>query len=105
MCISTKILHFQLTLPGISLDGQRTSVKFYTYLVELILQKYHHFQDKIVIATKNGKVITNLEGSLAEKEMSGCSQPEAVSRIILRTSKNCIQMDLINIYVRTNNTM
>ena len=104
MCISTTILHFQSTLPGISLDGQRTSVKFYLYLVELILHKYHQFQDKIVVATKNGKVITNLEGSLAEVEMSGCSQPEAGSRI-LHALKNCIQTDLINAYVRTNNTM
>ena len=78
--------------------------KFYPYLVELILQKYHQFQDKIVVATKNEKVITNLEGSLAEVEMSGCSQPEAGSRIILHAS-NYIHMDLINVYVRTNNTM
>ena len=36
--------------------------KFYQYLVELILQKYH-FDDKIVVAAKNEKVITNFEGS------------------------------------------
>ena len=77
---------------------------FYTCLVELILQKYHQFQDKIVVATKNEKVVTNLEGSLAEVEISGFLQPEAGSRIILHAS-NCIQMDLINVYVRTNNTM
>ena len=49
-------------------------------------------------STKNEKVITNLEGSLAEVEMSDSLQPEADSRIILHVS-NCIQMDLINVYV------
>ena len=49
------------------------------------------------------KVVTNLESSLAEVEMSGSSQPEADSRIILHVS-NFIQMGLINVYVWTNNT-
>ena len=49
--------------------------------------------------------LTNLEGSLAEVEMSGCSQPEPGSRIILHASKNCIKINLINVYVRTNNMM
>ena len=35
--------------------------------------------------------------------MSDCSQPEADSRIILHVS-NCIQMILINVYVRKNDT-
>ena len=42
------------------------------YLVELLLQKYQ-FHDKIVVATKNEKVIINLEGSLTEAEMSDSS--------------------------------
>ena len=71
--------------------------KFYPYLVELILQKYQ-FLDKIFVATKNEKVITNFEGSLTEVEMSDCSQSQADSRIILHFS-NCIQMDLINVYM------
>ena len=71
-------------------------------MVELILKKYQ-FHYKIVVATKNEKVITNIEGSLAEVYLSDCSQPEADSRIILHVS-NCIQMGLTNAYVRTNDT-
>ena len=56
--------------------------KFYPYLVEFSLQKYQ-FHDKIILATKNEKVITNLKGSLAEVKMPGCLQPETDSRIIL----------------------
>ena len=75
----------------IYLDGQR-NFKFYPYLVKLILQKYQ-FHDQIVVATKNEKVVTNLEDSLAEVEMFDFSQPEADSRIILHVS-NFIQMGL-----------
>ena len=82
----------------ISLDGQRRSVNFIH--IWLILQKYQ-FHDKIVVGTKNEKVITNPESSLAEVEMSDCSQPEADSRIIPYVS-SCIQIGLINVYVRTN---
>ena len=46
--------------------------KFYSYLVELILQKYS-FHDKIVFATKNEKFKINVKGSLTEVEMSECS--------------------------------
>ena len=81
---------------------KRSENKFYPYLVELILQKYQ-FHNKIVVATKNIKVITNLEDSLAEVETSDSSQPEADSRTILHVS-NCIQIGLINFYVRTNDT-
>ena len=53
--------------------------------------------------TKNEKVITNLEDSLAEVEMSDCSQHEADSKVTLHVS-NCIQIGLFNVYVQTNNT-
>ena len=76
--------------------------KFYPYLAELILQKYK-FHDEIVVATKNEKVITNLEGSLAEVEMSDSSQPEVDNRIILHVL-NCIQLGLINVCIQTNDT-
>ena len=72
------------------------------YLVELILKKYQ-FQDKIVAAKKNEKVITILEISLAKVKISGYSQSEAGSKIILHDS-HCIQMDLFKVYVRINNT-
>ena len=75
---------------------------FYPFLVELILDQCH-FHSKIVVATKEEKVITNLEGTLAEIEMPDCFHPEADTRIILHVI-DCIERGILRIYVRTNDT-
>ena len=74
--------------------------KFYSYLVSFI---HTSFMVRQLLHKKNEKVIHNLEGSLAEAELSDCSQPEVDNRIILHV-QNYIQMGLINVYVQTNDT-
>ena len=54
---------------------------FYPYLVDKILEKVC-YKDKIVVLTRNEKIEMNLNGTLANINMSDSSHSEADTRII-----------------------
>ena len=59
--------------------------------------------NKIAIATKNEKLLTNLEADLSEIVMPDCHHPEADTRIVLHVL-NCIENGVDEVYVRSNDT-
>ena len=73
---------------------------FYPYLVDEILEKAY-YKDKIVVVRRIEKIKINLNGALANINMSDSSHSEADTRIVLHVFP-CVHSGLKDIYVRAN---
>ena len=84
------------------LHQNETKPEIYPYLVSKVIEVCKQ-NEKLVVTTKNDKVILNVKGKLAEIDIPHCSHPEADTRIILHVL-SCHQSRVEDVYICINDT-